>query len=295
MPQPVAGVLDVIEAELPPVRAFLEARIDTSLFLLSNLRAFGPRMGISPYSGDFRALVDHGAMRAVWCTTRGGNVVVQADGEAGHIPVIARDVASRGIQVRGVLGDWPVAEQLWHLLRATQALISTQESREVLYRLVPESKLSTPPVETTTVSTLTPEDYEAWDPLASAFLREQRLPLGTPDGRRIGFTQAALNGHWWGLREDGRLVSIASFNAFYHPAAQVGGVYTVPDRRRSGLSRAVMQALIRDATAVHALERVVLFTGEQARPARALYETLGFEAIGAFGLYFGEPRDGMDR
>ncbi|MFP5380506.1 MAG: GNAT family N-acetyltransferase, partial [Vicinamibacteria bacterium] len=102
---------------------------------------------------------------------------------------------------------------------------------------------------------------------------------------------SAEQGHWWGAWEDDRLVSIASFNAYYHPVAQVGGVYTAPPWRRRGFSRAVMQTLMRDASEVHALERLILFTGEQARAARALYDALGFESIGAYGLYFGEARE----
>jgi len=115
--------------------------------------------------------------------------------------------------------------------------------------------------------------------------------VGTPEGRRAGFETSARNGHWWGGWDGDRLVSIASFNAFSHPAAQVGGVYTIPDCRRQGYSRAVMQVLLRDAVTVHQLTRVILFTGEQAHPARALYESLGFETCGAFGLFFGERRD----
>ncbi len=285
------GVLDVTEADLPPVRAFLEARIDTSLFLLSNLRAFGPRMGVSPYSGDFRALVDREGIRAVWCITRGGSVVVQADGQASHAPIVARDVAARGTEVRGVLGDWPAAEELWRLLCASHGLAPTQESREVLYRLTLPFDGGVDGPEAPDVRTLTAGDYPAWDALASAFLREQSLPVGTPEGRKVGFTQSAINGHWWGVWEADQLVSIASFNAFYRPAGQVGGVYTVPERRRQGLSRAVMRTLLRDATEIHQLTRVILFTGERALPARALYESLGFAAIGAFGLYFGDRAD----
>jgi predicted GNAT family acetyltransferase len=281
------SVVDVTDAELPPVRAFLEARLDTSLFLLNNLRAFGPRLGESPYSGDFRALVDRGTVRAVWSLTRAGHLVVQADGDAAHAAPIDRDVAARGAEINGVLGDWPAAGELWRLVRARYGLVSTQESREVLYRVALTAAAPEAPACRARVRALSAEDDGLWDPLASAFLREQSLPPGTPEGRRAAFAKSARNGHWWGAWEGERLVSIASFNAFYRPAAQVGGVYTVPDRRRQGLSRAVMQALLRDAVTVHGLSRVILFTGEQARPARALYESLGFTAIGTFGLYFG--------
>ncbi|MDP1569684.1 MAG: GNAT family N-acetyltransferase [Vicinamibacterales bacterium] len=291
MPNLPAGVIEVTEAELPAVRAYLEARVETSLFLLSNLRAFGHRQGDSPYSGDFRALVASGDIQAVWCLTRSGHVVVQGDGRADQAPIIEADTVGRGTEVRGVLGDWPMAEALWTLVRARHDLVVTQHSREVLYRLALGPAHGADAGAVSGVRSLTASDAAAWDPLAAAFLQEQRLPVGTSAVRRAGFTKSAENGHWWGAWDGDRLVSIASFNAFYHPAAQVGGVYTVPERRRQGLSRAVMRTLLRDAVTVHRLTRVILFTGEQAHPARALYESLGFETCGAFGLYFGERRD----
>lgn len=289
VPQPTGRVVDVTDANLSAVRAFLEVRIETSLFLLSNLRAFGPRAGESPYSGDFRALVDGNDVRAVWCLTRTGNLVLQSGGDPSVAPVIEADGAASG-GVRGVLGDWPAAETVWRLTLGRGLVRATQESREVLYRRALD-RLPLTPAPAADVRLLTPDDHAAWEPLALAFLQEQRLPLTTPDGRRAGFRRSSAQGHWWGAWDDGRLVSIASFNAYYRPVAQVGGVYTAPAWRRRGFSRAVMHALMRDATEAHALERLILFTGEKAWPARALYESLGFEAIGAYGLYFGEGTD----
>jgi predicted GNAT family acetyltransferase len=285
-------IVTVADGHVEAARAFLLAHVDTSLFLLSNLRAFGPRAADSPYSGEFRALVEGEGVRAVWCTTRSGNLVLQTGGAASLAPAIAEDAASADVPVSSVLGDWPAAPAVWQHVRARRRLVPTQESREVLYRLHLPSGAGTPDPGWHIVS-LTTDDFTSWDPLAREFLREQRLPVGTPDARWAGFARASKNGHWWGAWEDGRLVSIASFNAFYAPVAQIGGVYTVPERRRAGLSRAVMQALIRDAAAVHHVDRLILFTGENARPARALYESLGFEAIGSYGLFFGEPMDGQ--
>ena len=66
------------------------------------------------------------------------------------------------------------------------------------------------------------------------------------------------------------------------------------ERRRTGLSRAVMGALISDLRRVHRLEKLFLFTCEDNRPARRLYESLGFEQFGHFGLFFGETRAGRE-
>ncbi|MGE3275365.1 MAG: GNAT family N-acetyltransferase [Vicinamibacterales bacterium] len=283
-----ARVVDVTAAELPSVLAYLEERIDTSLFLLNNLRAFGPRRGASPYSGDFRALVTDAGIAAVWCAARNGYLVLQADGDIGCASVIDADIGRQGAAVRGVLGDWAVGAALWERVQARFHLVTTQRSCEILYRLPlsPETPAVPPP--DVDVRVLAPADEHAWDELAAGYLEEQRLPLDSSAARRAGFVTQARNGHWWGAWDGGRLVSIASFNSYYHPVAQVGGVFTRPDDRRKGLSRAVMQTLLRDAVLTHRLTRIILFTGERQQPARALYESLGFEKIGVFGLFFGE-------
>jgi predicted GNAT family acetyltransferase len=93
----------------------------------------------------------------------------------------------------------------------------------------------------------------------------------------------------WGYFEEGRLLAMAGLNAVYNRLGQVAGVYTVPDRRRSGLSRATMNALLADSAHVHSLKRLILCTGEHNKPAQHLYATLGFSTIGHFALLMCEP------
>ena len=85
-------------------------------------------------------------------------------------------------------------------------------------------------------------------------------------------------------------MSITAIVALHRRLAQIGGVYTMPDRRRRGFNRIVMNTVIHESRVVHDLERLFLFTGETNVPARHLYESLGFERFGHFGLFFGEPR-----
>ena len=49
-------VIDISEDDLPAVKAFLERSLETSLFLLSNIRAFGTRLSESMYSGNLKGL-----------------------------------------------------------------------------------------------------------------------------------------------------------------------------------------------------------------------------------------------
>ena len=79
------------------------------------------------------------------------------------------------------------------------------------------------------------------------------------------------------------------FNALHKQTAQLGGVFTPVDCRRRGYNRAVLAQLLKDARDVHKVTRIFLFTGEDNAPARSLYDSMGFERFGYFGLFFGEP------
>jgi len=63
--------------DLERVRGFLEAHVDTSLFLLSNLAIFGPRLTDHGNSGNYRLVEEAGRVVAVFCLTRRGNLLVQ--------------------------------------------------------------------------------------------------------------------------------------------------------------------------------------------------------------------------
>ena len=78
----------------------------------------------------------------------------------------------------------------------------------------------------------------------------------------------------------------AALTAVVEGSGQIGAVYTAPEHRRRGLSRAVMTELIRESRARFGLSRLVLFTGQESAKARSLYESLGFAEIGEYALFF---------
>jgi len=136
-----------------------------------------------------------------------------------------------------------------------------------------------------------PADHDQWEQLTGDFLKEVGLPtLGEHDQRMAAFIRSAGLGHWWGGFEGDRLVSIIGIIASHETTAQIGGVFTPPGLRRRGYSRAVLTQLLKDSRQIHHLDRIFLFTGEGNTAARTLYESVGFERFGHFGLFFGEPQ-----
>lgn len=288
------GFVDIDAGNLSEAKALLERHPDTSLFMLSNIRAFGTRLGESVYSGNLRGLRQHEELRAVFCLTRSGSLLAQTGGNAEFAADILRACALEPIEIRGVLGEWRICKAIWDLLVEARKLRPTFVSKEISYRLdlttdlLPAGAGREAPA-ADVVRMLAEGDHEQWDELAVAFQRESGLPSpGTREQRKNAFIRSTGLGHWWGAFQQDELVSLAAIIAMHEAMAQVGSVFTVRDHRRRGLSRAVMTTLIRDSRLEHRLDRLFLFTGEGNTAARRLYESLGFESFGHFGLFFGE-------
>jgi predicted GNAT family acetyltransferase len=287
MSEPPVEIADVGEANLAAAKAFLEQYPETSLLLLSNIRAFGTRLGESLYSGNLKALREGDELRGVFCLSRGGSLLAQTGGDAQLAPAILRACREEMIPIRGVLGEWTVTKALWDSL-CHDGLKPTFESKEIMYRGNLYGPLPQPRAAAAAVRQLDPADHSQWEQLTADFVREVGLPLqGTEDQRKSAFVRSAALGHWWGAFEGERLVSLVGITALHDTIAQIGGVFTLPDHRRRGLSTDLMIRLMHDAYDLHRLDRLFLFTGEGNVAARRMYESLGFESFGHFGLFFG--------
>jgi ribosomal protein S18 acetylase RimI-like enzyme len=73
----------------------------------------------------------------------------------------------------------------------------------------------------------------------------------------------------------------------------VGGVGVVPDRRRTGIGRALMNGLIEEARAL-GLSRMILEVMEQNEGAYRLYDELGFETMRWVGIWSLPGADAAD-
>ena len=288
-------IRDVTDADLQGVRAFLEKHRDASLFLLSNLAVNGPRAGAHPFSGTFRLVEEDGRIAAVFCLTRRGNLLVQASGRDDLAQAILAACGDQPMQVCGIVGEWPIAQALWRLLCADPGFEPADGEHEVakdaLYGRTLTDADVIAPVGRYEIRLLGTHDFAQWEPLNTAYVTELKLPLNVAlQQRRDEFDERARGRRWWGLLDAGELVAIGGLNAVYGRLGQIGGVYTRPDRRRRGLSGALLRALMSDCRVLHRFERLVLFTGEGNVAARAAYESLGFEYLGAFGLLLGSRR-----
>ena len=58
------------------------------------------------------------------------------------------------------------------------------------------------------------------------------------------------------------------------------GMYVIPEARGLGVGRELMTALIERCQRLDGLEQIVLAVATVAKPARRLYESVGFETFG---------------
>ncbi|MCA9727035.1 MAG: GNAT family N-acetyltransferase [Candidatus Eisenbacteria bacterium] len=295
----MANVLihDLDAASLPQAVAFLEAHLETSLFLLSNLTGFGPRLGPSPNSGNYRWMEEDGRIIAVFCLTRRGNLLLQTGGRDDVGPLVLQACQSEPGSIEGVVGEWVAAESVWNLLTGDIRFRPGMQSKEILYRLFlaeASGHAGGGAIEGNgAVRRLESRDFDQSDRLTRDFLEEEGLPVQVPlDQRRAGFLRQVNAGHAWGAFAGSELVSIAGLNACYRHVGQVGGVYTAPQHRRKGWQSRVMHALLQESRDRLELDTLILFTGETNVGACALYEKLGFARIGHFGLLFGHWQNG---
>ena len=301
-------IRDVLDTDLMAVRQFLEAHRESSLFLLASLAAHGPRGGTHPFSGTFRLAEEDGTVVAVFCVTREGNLLVQAGSRAYLAEDILAASAAELPGVCGVVGEWPTASAIWDLLLADPEFQPARGAHEVVRDALYGRTLTDADAGSSAASArwprspatpsaspvtrlLTVADFPSWDVLNLAYLSELELPNPMSSAqRKAEFESRAAAQRWWGLLEGGDLVGIAGLNAVYGSLGQVGGVYTRPEFRRRGLSVSLMGRLLVDCRRLHRFDRLTLFTGEDNVGARRVYESVGFEYLGAYGLLLGSRR-----
>lgn len=273
-------------SDIPAARAFLEAHIDSSVYLLANMMDLGIRSTSSPRSGNFLLIEEGRHVAGVFCLTLRGDLLAQTGGREEFAPLILEACRAEGPAVISVLAEWTLAEALWAALAPEPGFTPVYECKSIVYGItrVPAARSVS---EGIVIREMTMADYDAWEPVDRAFCAEEGLAV-MPDEerRRNGYRSRADVGGWWGAFAEALLVSTACLNAGYQGIGQVGGVYTRPAYRRLGIGQQVMHELMRHHEQRSGLQEVVLFTAERNQVAHAFYEAMGFSQRGRFGLLF---------
>lgn len=269
---------------------FLEHHQETALFLLSNLVQIGPYLTDHIYSGNYQLVVNDDLIVAVFCLTKSGNILLQTDRKADYSEIILETCLHESSSIEGVIGEWSAAKSLWDLVRSrSSSLTLLHETKEILFQLnVDKIQIITPSTLRSSFAFrfLQLKDFDTWKKFRKDYLETLSLPLENLNIQHKLFIEAVHKKYWWGLFINDELISIAAYNAVYKKLAQIGGVCTRTDMRRKGFSTHLMKQLVQDSKSIHHLKTLILFTDEDNYAAQKVYEKVGFERIGAFGLFF---------
>jgi len=265
--------------------SFLLAHLDSSMFLLSNLRQAGLIDNHERYSGTYIAAFTEGEIVAVVAHYWNGNLLCQAPI---HVEALCHQAINvSGRRLAGIVGPGTQVKTLCQHL-AIDAHHCQMADAEGLYTL-PLTKLIRPAAlheGHVRGRLITADDIDELAHWRAAYNHEA---LGDPDSAE-GLAQAqheinraAAEGLCWVLEADGQRVAMSSFNATLPEAVQVGGVYTPPQWRGRGYARAVVAASLHEAWAAGA-QRAMLFTDDENIAAQRAYRALGFERVADWGL-----------
>jgi predicted GNAT family acetyltransferase len=267
------------------LEAFLLPRIETSMFLVGNMRAAGLRDQGQRYGGTYAAAFEGGRIVGVVTHYWNGNLIFQAPAHLNSLWRKAVSASRRGI--RGLIGPSVQVGPAKAALELTESVVQMDET-ENLYCLrlddlqVPEplrfGKLQGRRAERRDLAYLT-----KWRVAFSVeALGEEDTPA-LAERVRTNTRRAIAERNTWVLEAAGSPVACSSFNTAIREAVQVGGVYTPPELRRRGYGRAVVAASLLDARA-EGVGTAILFTGVNNLPARRAYTALGFQHVGDYRL-----------
>jgi ribosomal protein S18 acetylase RimI-like enzyme len=269
----------------PALEAFLLPRIETSMFLIGNMRSSGLVDSGQPYEGTYAAAFEGGEIVGVVAHFWNQNLTFQAPS---HVDALWRAAAeASGRPIKGLIGPDGQVGAAKDTLGIDDPNIQMDET-EKLYSLklddltVPDilssGQVSGRRIERSDLDLVTQwrVDFsiESLGDEDSPQLREQC---------RASIERSLEEGSTWILERQGEPVACSSFNTAIKEAVQIGGVWTPPQLRSRGYGRAVVATSLLDARS-EGVEKSILFTGESNVPAQKAYVALGYRHIGNYRL-----------
>jgi ribosomal protein S18 acetylase RimI-like enzyme len=267
------------------LEAFLLPRIESSMFLVGNMRASGLNDNGRAYEGSYVAALKGGKITGVVAHYWNQNLVFQAPVHLNLLWRAAVETSQRPIG--GLIGPNDQVAMAKQALEIDDSRVQMDET-EKLYSLrlddlvVPED-LSSGRVAGRRIE---PRDLELLTQWTVAYSIEA---IGAKDSPQLweksksSVERSLKEGRTWVLESHSEPVASSSFNTAIKEAVQVGGVWTPPELRRRGYGRSVVAASLLDARSEGA-EKAILFTGENNLAAQRAYTALGFRHIGDYRI-----------
>lgn len=272
------------------LEAFLLPRVESSMFLIGNMRAAGLDDRGQRYGGTYAAAFEGPDIVAAAALFWNGNLVTQAPI---HLEAVWRAaLQGAGRPLCGLLGPNDQVSAVGAALRLDKAATNSGaiqlDQTEKLYKLALHDLVIPQHLRTGRFRGRRIElcDLDLVADWRTGFEVES---LGQDDSPELwqqvreSIKRTMHEGHTWILEDRGKPVATSAFNTSIAEAVQIGGVWTPPELRGRGYGRAVVAASLLDARD-RGVSAAILFTGEDNMPAQKAYEALGFRHIGDYRL-----------
>lgn len=271
---------------------FLVPRLESSMFLASNMQAAGLIDCGQRLEGTYAAAFNGERIVGVAAHYWNQNCVLQAPKSLELLLQTAIGESKR--PVGGILGPDEQVNQAKEFLGLKGDALRHDEA-EGLYslsldNLLVPSILGKEEIRSRRANHGDLDLLTGWlSAMSIETLDEEDVP-SLRNHRRKSAERILAAGQTWMLEESYKPVSTSGFNATVQSIGnggivQVGGVYTPPAFRNRGYARAVVAASLLDARRESA-NKAVLFTAESNIPAQKAYAALGFQRIGTYRLTF---------
>lgn len=255
------------------IERFLQGYAETSMFLRSNLRRFGPCGGDNAIAT--RMWVQGDPIQGVIGISTAGYVLLQMP----HgVTADVRD-ALAGQNVKGITGAAQQVTDVAQALGVAQRDEMEAHDVEPLYRLELADLIC--PEGPGQLRTLTEDDIETFAPWRRAYRDEVDGAGGDLEDARKDIGRWIEDRRLRVLEDQGQPLCLTGLNATLPDMVQIGGVYTPPDLRGRGHARravALDMVACRDA----GVRTAILFAAGPA--ACRAYEAIGFRHIGSYQL-----------
>lgn len=260
-------------------------RVESSMFLVGNMRAVGLVDHGEPYEGTYAAVFERGEIISVVAHYWNQNLVFQAPAHLGVLWVAA--VEESGRPIKGLIGPSDQVGAVKEALDIDDSKIQMDRASKLyslkLEELVVPDNLSSGEVKGRRIELRDLELITGWRIALSLETLGEEDSSQLREQCRASIERSLKERRTWVLEEQGRPVACSSFNTAIKEAVQVGGVWTPPELRRRGYGRAVVAASLLDACA-EGVEKAILFTGRGNIAAQKAYEALGFQHIDSYRI-----------
>ncbi|UWR45473.1 GNAT family N-acetyltransferase [Phaeobacter inhibens] len=275
--------------DLPAVQDLLHRHIESSMFLLINLRDHG-LAGTAPKA--VQLWVRGRAEDGVAGLTNDGSLLIQAGAATAEDwrqlqQLVDHRLAQTASQQQvGVLGE---TAQLRRYLAATgldqrpKRLDRDEPGLALSLTELDLGSLDRPQLSGAVLHPLSAAPRPMLVQWRAAYHQEI---LGTPASEAVAVASQDIDSYL--LRDSHRVLNIADrwvamtgFNAQLPEVVQIGGVYTPPEQRGHGYARCALALHLKEARAA-GVEQAVLFAAGEA--AVRAYRAIGFQSIGGYSL-----------